>query len=222
MTATHRRRRVRGAILVAGACVFALALAACGGGTKSPGVANVGNSHHRSTSSTSPPSGGSPSSSSGGGPGAAGGVHAEMKPVGASVAQELRYAKCMRASGEPNFPDPNSQGAFSFGSAQGIDPGSPQFRTAQGKCAKYIPHPSFSPARQQQLYEQMVRYSQCMRSHGVPSYPDPTKGAGGGVSVSIGGGPHSGLDPTSPIFQRAQQACSKIPGAPPALGAGGK
>ncbi len=63
-----------------------------------------------------------------------------------------------------------------------------------------------------------------MRSHGVPSYPDPTKGNGGGVSLSIGGGPHSGLDPNSPIFQRAQQACSKLPGAPPPPGSvgGGK
>ncbi len=110
-----------------------------------------------------------------------------MKPVGASAAQELRYAKCMRANGEPNFPDPNSQGAFSFGSAQGIDPNSTQFQAAQSKCGKDLPHPSFSPAQQQQDYARLLKYSQCMRGHGVPSYPDPTRGSGGGVSLSIGG-----------------------------------
>jgi hypothetical protein len=204
-------------------CVLALAVAACGGGN-SPGVANLGKSHDSSNAINGGSGGGSPSSF--GGSSAPSNGHNEsqavMKPIGASASQELRYAKCMRANGEPNFPDPNSQGAFSFGSAQGIDPNSSQFQAAQSKCGKDLPHPSFSPAQQQQDYAHLVKYSQCMRSHGVASFPDPTKGSGGGVSLSIGGGPNSGLDPNSPVFQHAQQACSKIRGAPPGLGVGGK
>jgi hypothetical protein len=47
-----------------------------------------------------------------------------------------------------------------------------------------------------------------MRTHGVPDYPDPTSQSGGGFSISL---PH-GIDPRSPQFQAAQQACrSKLP-----------
>jgi len=48
-----------------------------------------------------------------------------------------------------------------------------------------------------------------MRSHGVANYPDPQFGSGGLGAVRIGG-PGSGLDPNSPIFQRAMQACASF------------
>ena len=48
------------------------------------------------------------------------------------------------------------------------------------------------------------QFSACMRSHGVPNFPDP--GSGGGIQV----GPSSGIDPNSPKFQAAQRACQKL------------
>jgi hypothetical protein len=43
-----------------------------------------------------------------------------------------------------------------------------------------------------------------MRSHGVTSFPDPNaSGQFGGISAG------SGIDPSSPTFQAAQQACQK-------------
>ena len=49
---------------------------------------------------------------------------------------------------------------------------------------------------------QGVAYSTCMRQHGVMSFPDPSsKGA-----IYLGGG----VDPTSPTFQAAQNACHKL------------
>jgi hypothetical protein len=53
-----------------------------------------------------------------------------------------------------------------------------------------------------------LAFSQCMRSHGVPNFPDPnSQGA-----LLIQGGPGSSLDPNSPAFQSAQKACqSKQP-----------
>jgi hypothetical protein len=51
-----------------------------------------------------------------------------------------------------------------------------------------------------------------MRKNGVPDFPDPKRGANGGVI--LGG---SGVNPNSPSFQKAQQACRSImqaPGAP--------
>ena len=40
----------------------------------------------------------------------------------------------MRTHGYPGFPDPNSQGAFDFGGASGVDPNSAQFQAAMTAC----------------------------------------------------------------------------------------
>jgi hypothetical protein len=45
-----------------------------------------------------------------------------------------------------------------------------------------------------------------MRSHGVPSFPDPT--SNGGVSIQVQ--PGNGIDPNSPAFQSAQRACQSL------------
>ena len=50
------------------------------------------------------------------------------------------------------------------------------------------------------------KFSACMRSHGVPGFPDPN---GQGV-IQLSGGPGSAIDPTSPRFHSAQQACRKV------------
>jgi hypothetical protein len=55
-----------------------------------------------------------------------------------------------------------------------------------------------------------IRYSDCMRAHGVTDFPDP--GGSGGVSLS-----GAGINPRSPAFQTAQTACAKLmPGGGPA------
>jgi hypothetical protein len=56
---------------------------------------------------------------------------------------------------------------------------------------------------------QLLRFSECMRSHGVPSFPDPS---GQGIHI----GPGSGINPSSPAFRAAQSACRKLlPGGGP-------
>ena len=59
-----------------------------------------------------------------------------------------------------------------------------------------------------------VRYSVCMRSHGVSNFPDPSPN--GGIHI----GPGSGINLQSPGFQSAQQACKKLlpGGGPPSTG----
>jgi hypothetical protein len=52
-------------------------------------------------------------------------------------------------------------------------------------------------------YAQGVRYSDCMRSHGVPNYPDPN--TGGRVPQQT-----SGISPDSPAYQSAQKACARL------------
>jgi hypothetical protein len=61
---------------------------------------------------------------------------------------------------------------------------------------------------------QAIEFADCMRSHGVPNFPDPGA-TGGGISISAG----SGINPASPAFQKAQSSCSKLlPGGGPGRG----
>jgi hypothetical protein len=53
---------------------------------------------------------------------------------------------------------------------------------------------------------QAEAYSQCMRSHGVPNFPDPVLTPGGGYGYRT-----SGIDPNSAAFQGALQACKALP-----------
>jgi len=48
--------------------------------------------------------------------------------------QLLTLAKCMRTHGFPNFPDPDSQGAFDFSSSGNVDPQTTQFQSAMSAC----------------------------------------------------------------------------------------
>lgn len=61
-----------------------------------------------------------------------------------------------------------------------------------------------------------LAFSQCMRSHGVANFPDPS-GSGGGVQFSFGSG--SGINPQSPAFKSAQTSCKHLlPGGGPGSG----
>jgi hypothetical protein len=54
------------------------------------------------------------------------------------LAFALKVARCLRANGYPNFPDPtvSSQGTTQNLSGAGIDPNSPQFQSAESACEK--------------------------------------------------------------------------------------
>jgi hypothetical protein len=58
----------------------------------------------------------------------------------------------------------------------------------------------------------ILKYSACMRSHGLPDFPDPNSQGGISISISgaVGGGHGSDLDPNSPRFQAAQRACKSL------------
>jgi hypothetical protein len=76
--------------------------------------------------------------------------------------------------------------------------------TRTGSSSSSHPHGKGSP----------LALAQCMRAHGVSNFPDPdTSGR-----IAVQASPGSGLDPTSPQFQAAQQACKAF--APPGLASG--
>jgi|HubBroStandDraft_6_1064221.scaffolds.fasta_scaffold40415_4 hypothetical protein len=59
-----------------------------------------------------------------------------------------------------------------------------------------------SPEGNASVEQQMLAFAECMRSDGVPSFPDPNAGGG----FRIGAGP----DPSSPTFKAAQAKCQKL------------
>ena len=55
-----------------------------------------------------------------------------------------------------------------------------------------------------------LAYSRCMRSHGVPNFPDPTQ-VGDHIQIS---GSQAGVDPHAPTFVSAERSCGHLqPGA---------
>ena len=53
-----------------------------------------------------------------------------------NVTAALKFASCMRSHGFPNFPEPGSNGAISGNSADGVNPASPQYQSAEKTCAQ--------------------------------------------------------------------------------------
>jgi hypothetical protein len=131
----------------------------------------------------------------------------------------LALARCMRSHGVPNFPDPggNGRGGLLIQQSQragsgasmkvdGVAVSAPAFQAAMRSCRSKLPgggRPGPLSAGQRAA---MLRFSQCMRSHGLTNFPDPTFGADGRVGLRIS--PASGVDPSSPAFQAAQKACA--------------
>jgi hypothetical protein len=129
----------------------------------------------------------------------------------AAFTQLVALAHCMRSHGAPNFPDPSPSGFHLTMTPNGpkgsIDIDSSQIRTAYGACRHLLPGGGPNLAQLQQQAQQrlqqalpgLLRFSQCMRSHGVPSFPDPTANG-----LNLGG---SGISPASPQFRAALRAC---------------
>ena len=118
----------------------------------------------------------------------------------------------MQHHGVPNFPDPNGEGQVTM---SGINPQSASFQDAQRACAKYAPNGGKppSPAQTEQAVQQALKFSECMRGHGISGFPDPQVNAsGGGISIriSVRSGSGSNLDPNNPQFQAAQKACQSL------------
>jgi hypothetical protein len=71
--------------------------------------------------------------------------------------------------------------------------------------------PSASPSSGQSGSDDAVKYSQCMRSHGVPKFPDPNPQ--GGIAIDKG---KLGVDPRGTVFKAAEEACKSVrPQGPP-------
>jgi hypothetical protein len=125
----------------------------------------------------------------------------------------------MRSRGVPSFPDP-SPGADNtkFPDAQQLRVGGAQLTTAETACEHLLPQRVIeelsAPADAQLLLHRMLSFSQCLRSHGLHNWPDPTLGRHGQPSFNLVG--IAGLNANSPETMADIHACSHL--LPSALG----
>ena len=136
---------------------------------------------------------------------------------------QLEFAKCMREHGI-DMPDPETAPGGGF--TQRIEVGkddADKMQAAQEACDHILANAgNFRGELDPEQLDKMVDFAQCMREHGI-DMPDPATNGKGGIifrsnaSASGSGGPDNvtsdGLDPASPEFQAAQEACQSILGS---------
>lgn len=184
---TASPRSVRAAAIGFTLAIVALLAAACGG-SAGPGVASLGST----TTTTSPSS------------------QAQTTSNEKAYVDGVKYAQCMRTHGVTNFPDPNSKGQFlsihGVLNGQKVDFNSPQYTKANKDCEHLLPNGGQPTAAElQQLLTQALKYTTCLRTHGLPNMPDPVE-TSGNIGIRFPGG----VSPNSPQLQKALAACRSL------------
>jgi hypothetical protein len=144
----------------------------------------------------------SPSSSSSGG-----------QPAQAQLQQgqhdAVRFVQCLRSHGVTNVPDPTSASGHAFKDAVSGDAQSPAFRSAYTACTHLLPNGgprSQSAAQRQSDTAALLPFARCLRSHGFPSFPDPT--SSGQLTREMLA--QAGIDLHQPAIVRVADACVSV------------
>ena len=128
----------------------------------------------------------------------------------------VALSKCMRANGVSNFPDPSGgSGGVGFPGGLGVDSNGtlfvdgttiagPAAARAEHACKEYLPPGGPPPQISAAQKAQLLAFARCMRSNGVPNFPDPTFGPS--APQKIAGGPND-IDPQAPAFRHAVTSC---------------
>jgi hypothetical protein len=61
-------------------------------------------------------------------------------------------------------------------------------------------------------HESYLRFASCMRSHGIPDFPDPVTGSGGHPGFRLQGGSSNDLNSNNPALHRGVEACQHLLG----------
>ena len=169
------------AMFVAGLATLAALLAGCAGGKRPAGVASLGPS---TTTTTQTSSGTGPASGSPG-----------------NASSFVAFVDCMQKHGIQAQLGQGGKGV----QISGGDPNSSRFAEAQKTCQKLLPGGGpkpLTPAEQAENVRELVKLAACMRTHGYPTFPDPSSQGVFNLSAS------NGVDPNSSQFQSAMNTCS--------------
>jgi hypothetical protein len=177
-------RFCRGGLIAMALLGTGVLVAACGGGSSGSGVASLGKTTTTTASSAA--------------------------QSGTAASTALAYVDCMRTHGEPNMPDPSTSGGnsahISITPGSGVDPNSPPFTRATNACKHLLPNngvPSDTITTADQA--DYLTAAACMRSHGVPDFPDPTF-QNDSVTFTI----RPPLDPSSSQYRSALATCQRL------------
>ncbi len=174
----------------------------------------------------------SPSATGTSSPHAAGPTSSSPAAGSSATAQSaVAYSQCMRANGVPKYPDPDSGGHLPKGDAHAFGVSDSQYQTAQRTCQHLLPtggsfdqqaHECIEagdcpPALVQQMLTADRKFAQCMRSHGVPNWPDPVIGPNGGPTFKVSAAGITHAQTHSPPMENTITACLRTDPAPAAL-----
>jgi hypothetical protein len=152
--------------------------------------------------------------------GSSNGPSSSTASSGGPLVRALAYTRCMRRHGIHDFPDPTTPPGggvtfqFNGGAGSDLNQNDPTFQAASQACRTLSPGGQQAPTAPTRQIAEEVTWARCLRSHGVPGFPDPN---------SSGAIDSAKFDPTSAAFQRASAACkslqpsgavSAVPGAP--------
>ena len=171
----------RSALGLAALVSLVLVAAGCGGGgSQGSHVAQLGSTATQTSSSSGP------------------------SAASAQANGALAFAGCMRSNGVSTYPDPGGSGTAKP-SLQQLGVSSSRFQAALSACRHLLPNGGRPPdqAEQQQVRALSLRFSQCVRAHGVPNFPDP------GSDGRIPDPATAGINQGSPKFEAANQACGR-------------
>jgi hypothetical protein len=144
----------------------------------------------------------------------------------------VAYSHCVRSHGVPDYPDPGSDGGVPKGAAQQFGVSDSVFQAAQHDCQDLLPAGgSFeqqarecisagdcSPALVQQMLTADRNFAQCMRSHGVPNWPDPSIGREGEPMFNLIPAGITRSQTHSPPISAELAECERLDPAPAAMG----
>jgi len=120
----------------------------------------------------------------------------------------VKFSVCMRSHGVTEFPNPTigSNGLPSFGPTLNVNGGAPVYNAADQACKHDLPDIGpHTPAEKAAANRAALKYAICMRSNGLPDFPDPD--GQGLIQINHATGV---LVSSSPQFQKAAEACKSL------------
>jgi hypothetical protein len=120
----------------------------------------------------------------------------------------VAFAVCMRSHGLSGYPDPqvwSSGGEVHAKIGPGsLNPDTPAFKAADHACHNLLPDGGVPGGGgvSAQAKAQDLAFADCMRSNGVPGFPDPSHDGAFDLPPAI--------NPQAPRYQSAMRACAKV------------